>query len=344
MSVSKSFLDDDDDKISASLVCWNVEWQRPVTPCSELYDQIGYDRAPALASRQRSQYTSILTRPDVFRSTSRQSSDNITYFVNPCPEGAPANLSREKVAPKILDVVNPPTEEKTRKVQKAKDPKAHLSLLSLDNIHTASILCWRRGRKAYLATSEAKVHGEDDDTDDNWHITESVLFILYRFVGYFVLIAQFTFLWSLLDLYASDFLDSDSKRKPFPIKYTASMTERDFGLGPLNATIAAWDAARSASNVRQCQAWILECGSRWNSGMGCEREADISSNCPPWDYEKYLQGRNGSRPICYRSEGAAVLGGSPNYGSMTKGVLQEWAFGFVNPIRDRVTRRGGHSF
>ena len=64
--------------------------------------------------------------------------------------------------------------------------------------------------------------------------------------------------------------------------------------------------------------------------MGCEREADISTNCPPWDYEKHLQGRNGSRPICYRSEGAAVLGGSPHYGSMTKGVLQEWAFGFVS--------------
>ncbi len=192
-----------------------------------------------------------------------------------------------------------------------------MSLLSLDNIHSISILCWRRGRKAYLASSTKKMKNDEDEDDTGWHITETVLFILYRFIGYFVLIAQFTFLWSLLDMYASDFADSDSKRKPFPIKYTAGMTDRDFGTGPLNATIAAWDAARSASNARQCQDWVLECGARWAAGEGCDREADIRSNCPPWDYEKHLQGRNGSQPICYRSEGVAAQGGSPYYGSMS---------------------------
>ena len=201
--------------------------------------------------------------------------------------------------------------------------------MSLDNIHSISILCWRRGRNAYMKTSRFDKSVDEDEIKKGWHITETVLFILYRFVGFFVLIAQFTFLWSLLDMYASDFADSEVKRKPFPVKYTPGMTDRDFGTGLLNTTIAAWDAARSASNTRQCQAWILECGERWAAGSSCSREADIRSNCPPWDYEKHLQGRNGSEPICYRSDGAAAHGGSPYYGSMTKSVILEWALGCV---------------
>jgi hypothetical protein len=245
----------------------------------------------------------------------------------------PAKVVQDQPASEIQQAEVSNTEEKNiQKVKKPKDPKAHLSLLSLDNVHTVSILCWRRGRKAYLATSETIAHDDDDDDDDadGWHITETVLFILYRVVGYFVLVAQFTFLWSLLDLYASDFADADRKRKSSPVKYTTGMTDIDFGPGLLNVTIAAWDAARSASNVRQCQDWVLECGARWNAGEACKREADISSNCPPWDYEKYLQGRNGTQPICYRAEGTAVLGGKPYYGSMTKGVILEWVLGCVD--------------
>jgi hypothetical protein len=338
--VSKASVDDDDDKVSASLVCWNEGWQQPVTPCPELYDDTGYDRPPAVASRHRSLYTTLLTTPtnEIYRSTSRPLPDNFSIFVNPLLDSAdddPAKLAFDKIAPQAQHAIDLSKEggRKRKKKRRQKDPNAHLSLQSLDNIHTVSILCWRRGRKAYLATSGAKETADesDDDEDDDWHITETVLFILYRAVGYFVLVAQFTFLWSLLDLYAADFADSESKRKPVPIKYTAGMTDLDFGPGSINVTIATWEAARPASNVRQCREWILECGARWALGEGCELEADIKSNCPPWDYEKHLQGRNGSQPICYRADGVAVLGGRPYYGSMTKGVLLEWAFGCVGP-------------
>ncbi len=209
------------------------------------------------------------------------------------------------------------------------DPKAHMSLMSLDNIHTISVLCWRRSRHAYVAALNAKKKDDGDDDDRQWHFKESALFMLYRAVGFFVLFAQFTFLWSLLDLNASDFKDKDLKRSGFPIKYTSGMVDRDFGSGPLNVSIAAWDAARSASNVRQCQTWVLECGARWDAGKTCERESDISFSCYPWDYEKFLQGRNGTRPMCYRSSGAAVPGGLPYYGSMTRGVIQDWVFRFA---------------
>jgi hypothetical protein len=327
--ISKKDLDEDNGQISAGLICLNGSDQRPVSPCKELYDRIVYDGSE---SNHQSLHTTSLSQ-DNLAPSSPESPDNFTIFVNSLPASA---VKAEQDA-RISEIVQGSAEtkqavilatekKKTPKDKKPKDPKAHLSLLSLDNIHTVSILCWRRGRKAYLATSDAVEHDEEDE-DDNWHITETVLFVLYRFVGYFVLVAQFTFLWSLLDLYASDFADSDNKRKPFPVKYTAGMTDRDFGTNPLNVTIAAWDAARSASNLKQCQTWVLECGARWAAGEGCEREADIKSNCPPWDYEKFLQGRNGSEPICYRSDGVAVHGGSPYYGSITKGVILEWVLG-----------------
>jgi hypothetical protein len=329
----------------AGWIAWDNVAQRPVSPCVEFYGKSGSNRPPTPASRQNLPYTlyANASPKDSKPSPSQKLSDDMTIYVSSLPvanEKVPhgaRNLVDDKVASEIQHAFTPPKEEKKpQKEKKPKDPKAHMSLLSLDNIHTVSILCWRRGRKAYLATSGAPEQYEDEDEDDgNWHITETVLFSLYRFVGYFVLVAQFTFLWSLLDLYASDFADSDSKRKSFPIKYTASMTDRDFGTGPLNATIAAWDAARPAANVRQCQEWVLECGTRWAAREACKREADISSNCPPWDYEKYLKGRNGTEPICYRSDGAAVHGGSPYYGSMTKGVILEWVFGCVTPSEKR---------
>ena len=225
--------------------------------------------------------------------------------------------------PKSVGESAPPKEGRK---EAPKDAKAHMSLISLDNIHTISILCWRRSRYAYVAALNAKKRDEGDDDDHQWHLTESMLFILYRAVGFFVLFAQVTFLWSLLDLHASDFYDKDIKKGGFSIKYTAAMTDREFGSGPLNATIAAWDAARSASNVRQCQAWVLECGARWAAGETCQRESDISFSCFPWDYEKFLGGRNGTGAVCYRSDGAAVLGGRPYYGSMTRGVIQDWVF------------------
>ena len=99
--------------------------------------------------------------------------------------------------------------------------------------------------------------------------------------------------------------------------------------------IAAWDAARSASNVRQCRDWVLECGARWAAGETCERESDIAFSCYPWDYEKFLQGRNGTRAVCYRSDGAAVPGGRPYYGSITRGVIQDWVFRSVS-LRPRA--------
>jgi hypothetical protein len=335
-------------QISASLV--NLAWinedgvqrpvspMRPVSPCRELYDKMGYDRIRVPAPRLKSLHYSSQSLTNQTRGIMTQNfAANSTVFVNPVP------AFTESYRPNVCVAQNVPTNQpaantsspendasKTLKEEKPTDPKAHLSLLSLDNIHTVSILCWRRGRKAYMTTSNGPkpaTHRDNGDDFNGWHITDTVLFVLYRFVGYFVLVAQFTFLWALLDMYCSDFIDSDSKGKPFSVKYTASMTDRDFGQVPLNVTIAAWDTARSASNVRQCREWVLECGALWAAGIRCTLETDIRSNCPPWDYEKYLQGRNGSHPICYRSDGIAVDGGSPYYGSMTKGVILEWVLG-----------------
>jgi hypothetical protein len=278
--------------IQSDLVYWNDKYQRPVTPCAELYDQHVYDRQFAVTKRWSNGNTHISQQSNVMLGASAE---------------------------------NPVV--KKQKEKKPKNPKSHMSSVSLDNIHSISILCWRRSRSAYIATSSSDKDSDEGKNNTGWHITETVLFTLYRIIGYFVLIAQFMFLWSLLDMYAVDFAETERKRKSFPVKYTASMTDRDFGTGPLNTTIAAWDVARSASNVRQCQAWVLECGAQWALGGGCTREADISSNCPPWDDEKHLQGRNGSQPICYRCDGVAEHGGSPYYGSMSKIVIMDWALG-----------------
>ena len=232
-----------------------------------------------------------------------------------------------KVQESNIDVLVNESRNGDKKIEgkkKEKDPKAHMSLLSLDNIHTVSLLCWRRSRQAYFSSLP-----ENDDIDDDGaiHLTDSVIILLYRFVGYFVLVAQFTFLWALLDLYASDFNDAQLKNKLPSVLYTAGMTSAAFGSGPLNVTISKWDAARALSNVQQCEAWILECGALWTAGQSCSYEANISYTCYPWDYERFLQGRNGSQPMCYPSDGAASLGGQPYYGSMTRGVILDWVFG-----------------
>jgi hypothetical protein len=304
-------------------------------------------------------YGAALERNDVVRDEPepvRPGDASYGIFVNPYyqtpasevyPNSKPVDIQpiaqddkKTEIAPK-----SPNTIESTRERRKEalKDPKAHMSLMSLDNIHSVSILCWRRSRHAYVAALNAKKKDDGDDDDRQWQFKESALFMLYRAVGFFVLFSQVTFLWSLLDLNASDFNDKDLKRGGFPIKYTSGMVDRDFGSGPLNVSIAAWDAARSASNVRQCQTWVLECGARWDAGKTCERESDISFSCYPWDYEKFLQGRNGTRPMCYRSSGATVPGGLPYYGSMTRGVIQDWVFRFGPDGVGRDTKRGRRS-
>jgi hypothetical protein len=325
---------------SATLVCWNGIEQQPVIPSRDLYEN---HRPSAIAARQRLLYNLHLTpltseyRPSLLSSHHLPTDFKIFAPLSPlkCPLKAdPSNTELEQICGDICDENTTPKENKQAPKRKSKDPTTYLSLQSFDSIHTASILCWRRGRYAYIA--DLNIAPDNDDDDNEWRTTESIIFILYRLVGCFVLVSQFTFLWSLLDMYAFEFTETDSREKAFPIKYTASMADNDFGPGPLNATIAAWDASRPAANARQCEDWILECGARWASGQACAREADISSSCPPWDYETFLQGRNGSRPICYRSEGAAVLGGRPYYGSMTKGVILEWVFGCAAPRPDRV--------
>ena len=221
--------------------------------------------------------------------------------------------------------VKGPAKEAKPKEKKPANPKAHVSLLGLDNIHTLSILSWRRGQHTLVAMFDPKKDEYDDDEEHGWHLTENIVCTAYRLVGFFVLISQITFLWSLLDQYASDAHDSDLKKKPFPTQYAPAMTDKVFGTAPLNVTIATWDAARPASNVKQCKEWVLQCGAKWNSNQTCPLEQSIAFNCYPWDYEKYLQGRNGSSQICYRSnDGVATLGGAPYYGSMSKGVMLEW--------------------
>jgi hypothetical protein len=212
------------------------------------------------------------------------------------------------VQPKVVDKndeMKIPAKSKCKREKKPANPKAHYSLLGLDNIHTLSILSWRRGRSAFVAMfdpvkesnrNEKDNEDEDDDDDDDydehgWHITETVVLGVYRAIGFFVLISQITFLWSLLDQFASDFRDTDMKRKPFPLKYTPAMTDVDFGTKPLNLTIADWDAARTAANVKQCKDLVLQCGALWAAKEACPQEGDIAFYCYPWDYEKYLNVR-----------------------------------------------------
>lgn len=184
----------------------------------------------------------------------------------------------------------------SEKPKKPVNPKAHMSLIGLDNIHTLSIISWRRGRRAFTVMFDPEKDNankdQDDDDDDEvhgWHFTETCMFALYRIIGFFVLISQITFLWSLLDQFAIDFRDAEVKRKPFPVKYTPAMTDRDFGTKPLNLTIADWDAARPAANVKLCRTLVLQCGAAWASNQSCAQQNDIAFNCYPWDYEKYLQ-------------------------------------------------------
>jgi hypothetical protein len=217
------------------------------------------------------------------------------------------------------------------------NPKFYSSLMSLDNIHTMSLLCFRRSRRAYKAASQPAQNSADDSGYTRW-IIDTAIISLYRFIGLFVLIGQVIFLWSLLDMYAFDFHDAELKSKPPAVKFTADMTDREFGAGPLNVTIAKWDAARSADNAMTCRAWVLDCGARWAAGEACESEADIRSLCPPWDFERHLQGRNGTEPILYPGyDGTATRGGEPDMGSMTRAVILEWVTG-MDPASDLYGR------
>ena len=211
--------------------------------------------------------------------------------------------------------------------------------MSLDNIHTMSLLCFRRSRRAYIAENRTSDDDADEEEEYNtrWAV-DTFMLSVYRFVGLFVLFGQVVFIWSLLDMFAFEFNDGDLKNKPPAVKFTAAMTDREFGTGPLNATIAKWDAARSADNVNKCRAWVLDCGERWAAGGACDREADIRRACPPWDFERHLQGRNGTGRILYPGQdGSATLGGEEHLGSMTRAVILEWVTG-MEPTSDLYGR------
>ena len=119
------------------------------------------------------------------------------------------------------------------------------------------------------------------------------------------------------------------------------MTDREFlvnsplyesGHLPLNETLLLWHSIRSSSNKAFCKEWVLACGKIWNStspdaDLFCEYEASIQTFCPPWDYELFLDGMNGTVPIRYVrvNGGKSSSGGLPYLQSIDEEVLINWA-------------------
>lgn len=196
---------------------------------------------------------------------------------------------------------------------------ARMSAAALDNIHSAAIVSCRR-RLEYK---------KDDGSYEKVSVLEKCLITVYRFIGFIILILQVIFLWSLLDSFSYDYLVNFQKQTPLSPKLTLSMTGREFGSIPLNMTILAWNDKRSSSNVKLCKQWVLNCGQSWLQGIPCLDENSIKLYCPPWDYETYLLGINGTTPILYPTidGGKMSIGGQPYWGSITKSVLIQWSFG-----------------